>query len=150
MYTQSTFNWAGGSPLPVHTVTKEAGVSKRRVLVVDDETSFLDIMNIILRGAGFEIITSTHGTEALQMFYDCRPDLALLDDMLPGMSGGDICLTIKNDPTVQHIPVVLYSAGPRVRDGEFIQRVGANAVLYKPFKPADVIKTLSACLPATV
>ncbi len=125
-------------------------MSKRRVLVVDDETSFLDIMNVILPRAGFEIITSTHGIEALQMFYDCRPDLALLDDMLPGMSGGDICLTIKNDPTVCHIPVVLYSAGPRVRDREFIKHIGADGVLYKPFKPADVIATITTCLAATV
>jgi CheY-like chemotaxis protein len=125
-------------------------MSKRRILVVDDETSFLDIMNVILPRAGFEVITSTHGKEALQMFYDCRPDLALLDDMLPGMSGGDICLTIKNDPAVQNIPVILYSAGPRVRDGEFIRRIGADAVLFKPFKPADVISTITNCLTATV
>jgi len=125
-------------------------MDKRTVLIVDDETSFLDIMNVILPRAGFKIVTSTHGKEGLQMVYDYKPDLALLDDMLPGVSGGDICLTIKNDPNVQHIPVVLYSAGPRVRDGEFIRRIGADAVLYKPFKPADVINTIILCLGAAV
>jgi DNA-binding response OmpR family regulator len=121
-------------------------MNARRILVVDDETSFLDIMNVILPRAGFEIITSTHGTEGLKMIYECQPDLALLDDMLPGMSGGDICLSVKSDPTMRHLPVVLYSAGPRVRDGEFIRRVGADAVLYKPFKPADVVSTINNCL----
>jgi CheY-like chemotaxis protein len=125
-------------------------MDKRTVLIVDDETSFLDIMNVILPRAGFNIVTSTHGKEGLQMLYDHQPDLALLDDMLPGMSGGDICLTIKNDPNIRHIPVVLYSAGPRVRDGEFIRRIGADAVLYKPFKPADVINTITMCLAAAV
>jgi DNA-binding response OmpR family regulator len=125
-------------------------MSKRRILVVDDENSFLDIMNVILPRAGFEIITSGHGTEGLKLFYETRPDLALLDDMLPGMSGGDICLTIKNDPAVCHIPVVLYSAGPRVRDGEFIQRIGADAVLYKPFRPVDVVTTINGCFSVTV
>jgi CheY-like chemotaxis protein len=125
-------------------------MEKRTVLIVDDETSFLDIMNVILPRAGFNVVTSTHGKEGLQMLYDHQPDLALLDDMLPGMSGGDICLTIKNDPSVRHIPVVLYSAGPRVRDGEFIRRISADAVLYKPFKPADVINTISMCLAAAV
>lgn len=125
-------------------------MDQRTVLIVDDETSFLDIMNVILPRAGFNIITSTHGKEGLQMVYDHKPDLALLDDMLPGMSGGDICLTIKSDPNVQNIPVVLYSAGPRVRDVEFIRRIGANAVLYKPFKPADVINIITMCLAATV
>lgn len=121
-------------------------MSKPRVLIVDDETSFLDIMNVILPRAGFEIITSTHGKEGLQMLYEHQPDLALLDDMLPGMSGGDICLTVKGDPTIRHIPVVLYSAGPRVRDGEFIRRIGADAVLFKPFRPADVVRTINDCL----
>jgi len=125
-------------------------MSKRTVLVVDDETGFLDIMNVILPRAGFEIITSTHGKEALQLFYERKPDLALLDDMLPGMSGGDICLTIKNDASVKHIPVVLYSAGPRVRDSEFIRRIGADGVLYKPFKPADVVTTITNCLSVSV
>jgi CheY-like chemotaxis protein len=125
-------------------------MSKPTVLVVDDETSFLDIMNVILPRAGFDIITCAHGTEGLQMIYECKPDLALLDDMLPGISGGDICLTLKSDPTFQHIPVVLYSAGPRVRDGEFIRRIGANAVLYKPFKPVDVVTTITNCLSAGV
>jgi CheY-like chemotaxis protein len=121
-------------------------MDKRRVLIVDDETSFLDIMNVILPPAGFDIITSTHGAEALKLFYECQPDLALLDDMLPGMSGGDICLTIKSDPLVRHIPVVLYSAGPRVRDGEFVRNIRANAVLYKPFKPIVLVRTINDCL----
>lgn len=125
-------------------------MSQYTVLVVDDETSFLDIMNVILPRAGFDILTCAHGTEGLQMIYDCKPDLALLDDMLPGMSGGDICLTIKNDPGIQHIPVVLYSAGPRVRDGEFIRRIGADAVLFKPFRPVDVVTTITNCLSARV
>src|SRR5688572_12563717 len=109
-YLLTPIKRAGSSLTPAPIVRKEAGMSKPTVLVVDDETSFLDIMNLILPRAGFDIITCAHGTEGLQMIYDCKPDLALLDDMLPGISGGDICLALKSDPTFQHMPVVLYSA----------------------------------------
>ncbi len=125
-------------------------MEKQTILIIDDEKSFLDIMRVILPRSGYNILTTTHGSEGLQMIYDHRPDLALVDDMLPGISGGDICLTVKNDPNVSHIPVILYSAGPRVRDREFIRHIGANAVLYKPFKPADVVRTVGSCLTVAV
>jgi CheY-like chemotaxis protein len=117
-------------------------------LVVDDETSFLDILKILLPRAGFRVLTSTHGTEALQMIYDQQPDLVLLDDMLPGISGCDICARVKHDEAVRHIPVLIYSAGPRVRDPELIQRIKADGVMYKPFKTPDLIKQISHHLPA--
>jgi CheY-like chemotaxis protein len=117
------------------------------VLVVDDETSFLDIMKILLPRAGYRVLTSAHGTEALQMIYDIQPDLVLLDDMLPGMSGCDICAHVKHDDAVQHIPVLLYSAGPRVRDPELIRQIRADGVLYKPFKAPELIKKISSYMP---
>lgn len=119
---------------------------KRTILVVDDETGFLTIMQAILPRYGYEVLTTSHGQDGLQMIYDYQPDLALLDDMLPGISGGDICLAVKNDPAVSHIPVVLYSAGPRVRDSEFIRCIGADAVLYKPFKTNEVVETIQLFL----
>jgi phosphoserine phosphatase RsbU/P len=118
------------------------------ILVVDDETSFLDIMKILLSRAGFRVLTSTHGSEALEMIYDKRPNLILLDDMLPGMSGCDICAHIKYDDAVRHIPVLLYSAGPRVRDAELIRRIRADGVFYKPFKSPELIKTIATYMPA--
>jgi CheY-like chemotaxis protein len=120
------------------------------VLVVDDETSFLDILKILLPRAGFRVLTSDHGAKALQMIYEQRPDVVLLDDMLPGMSGCDICAQVKHDPAVQHIPVILYSAGPRVRDPELIKRIKADGVMYKPFKPPELVKKIAQFMPAPV
>jgi DNA-binding response OmpR family regulator len=118
------------------------------VLVVDDEKSFLDIMKILLSRAGFRVLTSAHGSEGLKMIYDQRPDLVLLDDMLPGMSGCDICAQVKHDDSVQHIPVLLYSAGPRVRDAELIRQIRADGVLYKPFRPPELVKKIASYMPA--
>lgn len=118
------------------------------ILIVDDETSFLDILQIILQRAGYKTIVATNGKEGLSMVYEHRPSLVVLDDMLPGMSGGDICMTLKHDPSVSHIPVILYSAGPRVREREFIRQIGANAAINKPFKPKDVVQMIANCLAA--
>lgn len=118
----------------------------RTILVVDDEMSFLEILQVILQRAGFRTLVATNGRDGLNLVYQERPDLVVLDDMLPGMSGGDICLTIKQDQTVKHIPVILYSAGPRVRDSAFMAQIGADAALYKPFKPSDAVKLIQSCL----
>jgi two-component system, OmpR family, phosphate regulon response regulator PhoB len=119
---------------------------KQTILIVDDETSFLDILQIILQRAGYKTVVTTNGKEGLSMVYEHRPSLVVLDDMLPGISGGDICMTLKNDPSVSHIPVILYSAGPRVREREFIRQIGANATMSKPFKPKDVVALVADCL----
>lgn len=120
------------------------------VLIVDDETSFLDIFQVILQRAGYKTLVTPDGLEGLKMIYDQRPDLVVLDDMLPGMSGGEICARLKNDQKVNEIPVILYSAGPRVRDREFVKQTGANAVMTKPFRPKDVITMINSFLGATV
>ena len=119
---------------------------KQTILIVDDETSFLDILQIILQRAGYKTVVTTNGKEGLSMVYEHRPSLVVLDDMLPGISGGDICMTLKNGPSVSHIPVILYSAGPRVREREFIRQIGAKATMSYPFKPKDVVALVADCL----
>jgi len=119
---------------------------QQTILIVDDETSFLDILQIILQRAGYKTLVTPNGKEGLSMVYQHKPDLVVLDDMLPGISGCDICMTLKSDPSVSHIPVILYSAGPRVREREFMKHIGANATMSKPFKPKDVVQMVANCL----
>ncbi|MBI5667590.1 MAG: response regulator [Chloroflexi bacterium] len=118
------------------------------ILIVDDEPAFLDILQAILRRAGYVLLTAANGIQALEMIRVYRPDLALVDDMLPSVSGGEVCQTIKSDPDLCQIPIVLYSAGPRIRDRNFIQQIRADAVLYKPFRPDEVVRVIHSCLPA--
>jgi len=65
---------------------------------------------------------------------------------MPGMSGEEVCLTIKHDPNAAHIPVVISSARSVAREPDYITRIGANAVLLKPFHPKDVYQILSELL----
>ena len=117
------------------------------ILIVDDETSFLDILQIVLQRAGYKTIVTTNGKEGLRLIHQHKPDLVVLDDMLPGISGADICMALKSDASVSHIPVILYSAGPRVREREFIRQIGATAAISKPFKPKDVVQMIAGFLP---
>lgn len=120
------------------------------ILIVDDETTFLDIFQVILQRAGYRVLVTPDGAEGLQMIYEHHPNLVVLDDMLPGMSGSEICARVKHDAAVREIPVILYSAGPRVRDREFVRQIGANAVMNKPFRPAEVVKMIKTFLEVTV
>jgi two-component system phosphate regulon response regulator PhoB len=129
---------------------KKAKPLMQTVLIVDDETSFLDIFQVILRRAGYKTLVTADGLEGLKLIYDQRPDLVVLDDMLPGMSGSEICARIKRDAAVNNIPVILYSAGPRIRDREFVKQIGANAVMNKPFRPTEAIKLIGTFLGAAV
>lgn len=127
---------------------QQAADFMQTILIIDDETSFLNIIQLILGRAGYQVLTATDGKDGLSKARTLRPDLVMLDDMLPGMNGGEICAAIKNDPDMEQTPVIFYSAGNRVSDENFIRQIRADATLHKPFKPQDVLKTVQTCLQA--
>ncbi len=116
------------------------------VLIIDDEEGFLQIIQIILKRAGYQTLVANNGTEGLEMIYTHRPDVVILDDMMPGLTGGDVCLRIKEDPVICHTPVVLHSAGAKVRNPQYIHQIGADGVLYKPSLPTEIIETINRWL----
>jgi DNA-binding response OmpR family regulator len=111
------------------------------ILVVDDEADILNIFRMILANRGYEVVTADSGRAAQFMLEVTAPDIAILDDMLPDMTGGDICIQIKR--STPRMPVVMCSAGSRVRDVEYIRRIGADGVLLKPFKATEVMRILN-------
>ncbi|NWG16697.1 MAG: response regulator [Chloroflexi bacterium] len=120
------------------------------ILIVDDEPAFLDILEMILRRAGYTVLSASDGAQALQIVASRPVDLVLIDDMLPHISGGEVCQIIKDEPTLAHIPVILFSAGARVRDQQFIRRIGADGTLLKPFRPDEVIHLVQSFVGAPV
>lgn len=113
------------------------------VLIIDDEEGFLQIVQVILKRAGYNTLAATNGTDGLNMVYDYMPDMIILDDMMPGMTGGDVCLHLKGDPRVRSIPVVMHSAGAKVRNPEYICKIGADDVLFKPSLPNEIIEKVN-------
>lgn len=84
------------------------------------------------------VLKATSGSSVVELIYNYRPNLVILNDMLPAISGGEICRQIKQDPVIRDTPVILISAGLRVRDPEYVHGNGADGVLLKPCLPADV------------
>src|SRR5512134_663959 len=85
-------------------------VSKGRILVVDDEIYIVHILDFSLGMEGYEVLTALDGEQALERLKSDKPDLIVLDIMMPKVDGYEVCRTIKGNPETQHIPVILLSA----------------------------------------
>lgn len=116
------------------------------ILVVDDDRALLLIMQLTLERAGFQVTTAENGDQALKLAHQSHFDLIILDDMMPGMSGGQTCRLLKSDPRTQRIPVMLYSARSDAVENEYVNDILADAALRKPASPAKVLEVVRGLL----
>ncbi len=115
--------------------------ARGRVLVVDDDAALSEMLGIVLRGEGFEPVFCADGAQAVQAFHDSRPDIVLLDLMLPGMDGIDICRAIRQDSGV---PIVMLTARGDTVDVVVGLEAGADDYIVKPFKPKELVARIRA------
>ena len=113
-------------------------MSMALVLVVDDDTLSLQLLELMLKREQHVVLTSASNTDTVDLIYQHQPDLVILNDNMPHVSGGEMCKRIKTDPRICQTPVVLTSAGQRVRDPNYVRESRADGVLYKPCVAADV------------
>ncbi|QSB13895.1 response regulator transcription factor [Natronosporangium hydrolyticum] len=116
---------------------------RTRVLVVDDDPALAEMLGIVLRNEGFQPLFVADGEQALAMFRDQRPDIVLLDLMLPGMSGIDVCRAIRGESGV---PVVMLTAKTDTVDVVLGLESGADDYVVKPFKPKELVARIRARL----
>ena len=114
-----------------------------RVLVVDDDESLAEMLGIVLRGEGFDPTFVSHGDEAVAAFRRDRPDLVLLDVMLPGTDGVEICRQIRAESGV---PIVMLTARGDTVDVVRGLECGADDYVVKPFKPKELVARVRARL----
>jgi two-component system response regulator MtrA len=114
-----------------------------RVLVVDDDTALAEMLGIVLRGEGFEPVFCGDGSGALEAFRSTRPDLVLLDLMLPGRDGIDVCRQIRSESGV---PIVMLTAKTDTVDVVLGLESGADDYVVKPFKPKELVARVRARL----
>ncbi|NDJ60623.1 MAG: response regulator transcription factor [Chloroflexi bacterium] len=120
------------------------------ILIVDDEEGFLHILEVVLQRAGYATETALSAMAALEVLDAQSVDLIILDDMMPGLSGSEMCAKVKSDPLTQHIPVIMHSAGLKIHDKTHIEQIGADAVLVKPCPPRDVVEMVTKFMNAGV
>ncbi|MFY0409248.1 MtrAB system response regulator MtrA [Solicola sp. PLA-1-18] len=112
-----------------------------RVLVVDDDRSLAEMLTIVLGTEGFETSVCTNGTDAVAAFRSFRPDVVLLDLMLPGIDGIDVCKQIRAESGV---PIVMLTARSDTLDVVLGLESGADDYVVKPFKPKELIARIRA------
>ncbi|MEJ2864179.1 MtrAB system response regulator MtrA [Actinomycetospora flava] len=114
-----------------------------RILVVDDDASLAEMLTIVLEGEGFETTVVNDGPAALPALRESAPDLVLLDLMLPGMNGIDVCRAIRAESGV---PVVMLTAKTDTVDVVLGLESGADDYVVKPFKPKELVARIRARL----
>lgn len=117
-----------------------------KILVVDDDPAINEMLTIVLEAEGFETKPVTDGAAAIPAFHDYNPDIILLDLMLPGMSGVDICREIRK---VSSIPIVMLTAKTDTVDVVLGLESGADDYITKPFKPKELVARIRARLRRT-
>ncbi|SDU85813.1 two-component system, OmpR family, response regulator MtrA [Jiangella alkaliphila] len=119
---------------------------KGRVLIVDDDTALAEMLGIVLRGEGYEHAIITRGDDVLPAFREFKPDLVLLDLMLPGRDGIDVCKEIRAESGV---PIVMLTAKSDTVDIVVGLESGADDYVVKPFKPKELVARVRARLRRT-
>lgn len=110
-----------------------------KILVVDDELHIIKILDYKLRGAGYTVISAKDGVEALEKAKKERPDLILLDVMMPRLDGFETLEALKKDPDTQGIPVFMLTVRGRAADRTRGQELGIADYITKPFSPTTLL-----------
>jgi two-component system phosphate regulon response regulator PhoB len=122
------------------------GMSTKRILIVDDESSLRTLVRANLEVDGLEVSEAVDGIEAMNMLQESKPDLILLDIMMPGKDGIEVLEELAADENLRGIPVILLTAKGELEDLERGAALGARGHITKPFDPEQMVRTVKAAL----
>ena len=112
--------------------------AKKKIMIVEDEKNIILGIKTCLEFADFQVIVVEEGDKVLETVLKEKPDLVLLDLMLPGMHGHEICRQLKSRPETQHMPVVVLTALTEEKDRQEALEAGADSFMTKPFRPEEL------------
>ena len=121
-------------------------MKRKKIVVVEDEPDLIDVVTYNLQREGYLVLTAQRGDEGLNLIRSERPDLVLLDLMLPGMDGLSICRQMKSDSSLKEIPIIIASAKGEESDVVIGLELGADDYLAKPFSPRELLARIKAVL----
>ena len=119
---------------------------KHKILIVEDNQENMDLLVYFLRPQGYDIISVYDGLSALDKVEEERPDIILLDIMLPKMDGYEVCGRLKKDPTTKFIPIIMLTALKELKDKVKALEVGADDFLSKPFENVELLARVKSLL----
>ncbi len=112
---------------------------KERVLVVDDEPDLLELIEVNLKGAGYDVLVASNGKDGLQMARQTIPALVVLDVMLPELDGLEVCKSLRRDPATSGIPILMLTARATEIDRVLGLELGADDYVTKPFSTRELV-----------
>ncbi|MFZ3583048.1 response regulator transcription factor [Loktanella sp. DJP18] len=118
----------------------------RRVLLIEDEPNIIEAISFILSRAGFTVHTHEDGTTAMAKVRAQRPDMIILDVMLPGRSGFDILRDLRSEAATATLPVLMLTARGQAKDREMAHQLGADVYMTKPFSNAEICAQVRAMI----
>jgi DNA-binding response OmpR family regulator len=119
---------------------------KKRILLIEDETDMVYALTLQLEAADYKVLSATDGQAGLDMARKEKPDLIILDLMLPRMDGYKICRMLKFDERYKQIPIIIFTARAQDQDKKLAQEVGADAYITKPFDSKVLLDKIGALL----
>ncbi|MDP3730367.1 MAG: response regulator [Candidatus Omnitrophota bacterium] len=118
----------------------------KRILLVDDERDLVMAVKFRLEESGYEVSVAADGQEGLDKARNEKPDLILLDLMLPKMNGYKVCGLLKADARYSKIPVIMFTARAQETDRKLSEEVGADAYITKPFEPGILLNKIKSLI----
>ncbi len=117
-----------------------------KILIVDDDMETLRLVGLMLQRQGYQIVAASNGTQALGLTRNEKPDLIVLDVMMPDMDGYEVTRQLRQDKDTLDIPIILFTAKSQVDDKVTGYEVGADDYLTKPVHPAELVAHIKALL----
>ncbi len=121
-------------------------MARGKILIVEDDRDIVDLLAYNLEEEGYEIQAALDGREGLALAYRQQPDLIILDIMLPGMDGFEVCRSLRADKSTGNIPIIILSARSQETDKVVGLELGADDYVTKPFSPRELIARIRAIL----
>ena len=117
-----------------------------KILLVEDEKVLIETVTLRLKANGYEVISASDGFEGLEKAKKEKPDLIILDLMLPKMDGYKVCGLLKADTRYNKIPIIMFTARAQESDKKMGKEVGADAYITKPFEPQALLEKIHQLL----
>jgi two-component system, OmpR family, alkaline phosphatase synthesis response regulator PhoP len=123
-------------------------MNKKKILIVDDEPDVLRLTSLRLEKVGYDTLTAGNAGDALDIIQAEKPDLVLLDTIVPIVYGTEICRRVKSDENLKRIPIVLFTAHSDIMNAEKAKSFGADGYIGKPFDARELVTTVEQILAA--
>lgn len=121
-------------------------MSQKKIILIEDEPDILEVIEYNLKRENFSVLTAADGLEGLDLVIKEKPDLVLLDLMLPGIDGMEICRQVRNNQAVKRVPIIMLTAKGDESDVVLGLGLGADDYMTKPFSPKELIARIKAVL----